>query len=230
MNDQPQVQNPENPDSQPTPASLARHPPLLQRLRKWMRKHWFVTTLIAIYLVYKCLGLAWHWVLTPSVNPNPQDSVTISGTFPFDKGFDLYFTQSAHTTTPWVNNECGRFTLGAGMPCHGGHVKVAHKKLDSTHYEVTFYRDYYLPGIAGWTHSGLGYTAQDAQSTKPGAHGGFPNRTTAVKCRVGPPEFNRDLACLELDKVGPDIYDPATRHAKVDFNLLPEFTPPTKGN
>lgn len=198
--------------------------------RAWMRKHWIITSLIGIYLFFKLLGVAWSWVLTPTINPHPQDPVTIRGTFPFDKGFDLQFNQQARSTTPWVNRECGRFVRSAGIPCLAGWQDIPHKKVDATHYEVTFYRDYYLPGIAGWKHEGLGYTAQDANGPKRGGNKGFPNRVTAVKCSVGSPAFNRSLACLELDQAGPDIYDKATRYAEVNFYLVSEPTPVTKGN
>ena len=71
-------------------------------------------------------------------------------------------------------------------------------------------------------HAGLAYTAQEANPSRPGVRESFPNRATAVKCSVGSQTANRSLVCLDLDQVGPDIYDKGTRDAVVNFYLTTE--------
>ncbi|MDO8770928.1 MAG: hypothetical protein Q7K57_19910 [Burkholderiaceae bacterium] len=208
-------------------SSRIRFGEAIRRARGLLLSHWFLTLLLGIYLLYKLLGVAWVWVLTPTVNPHPIDSVTIRGTFPFDKGLDLYPTQEAFTTTHWVNRICGILVSDEGIPCQGGWRNVSLQKTDAAHYEITFYRDYYLPGIAGWKHAGLGYSARNTGSSMRGGSR-FPNRTTAVKCIDGSKEFDRSLICLDINKAGPDIYDQATRQADINFYLVSELTPKTK--
>jgi hypothetical protein len=188
-----------------------------------MRKHWLITGVLFIFLALQSYSLIWSWVLTPSINPHPKDAVTIRGAFPFDKGYDLQVYHVAYTSTPWVNSWCGWPVPGRPISCRGGRQTLAVKKTDATHYEIVFYRDYYLPGIAGWEFGGLIYRAPSTRTQGEGRIGGsFPWQNTAVKCFESDAP-DRHLICLALDKTGPDIYKQPTRHAEVNFYLKSEF-------
>lgn len=207
-------------NTQPSDAPMPRG--RLQRLPQWLGKHWLVSALLVLYLLLQAYWLAWSWVTTPTINPHPTDLVTIRGTFPFDKGYTMELYQEASSTTPWVNKWCGYPMSSEGFPCHGGWQTLTVKQLDPQHYELTFYRDYYLPGIAGWRHSGLGLSMPKTGAPKPRTGSGFPRISTAVKCFQSNTEAG-DLICTELNLDGPDIYVPPTRNFEVNFYLKSEL-------
>lgn len=200
----------------------------LRTLFKFLRRHPVITALCGIYLIFKLIGLVWGWILTPTINPHPQDPITISGTFPFDKGLDLVFDHDARSTAPWMAQICGWGLRDAGVPCQGGHQEVRPKKVDPTHYEVTFFRDHYLPGIAGWQHSGFGYRVQVAGSQSR-LMVGLGTRFKEVKC-LSSPNPSGHLTCIHADDAGPNVWDKATRNAELNFTLTPDDTQTKKGH
>lgn len=193
-----------------------------QRLCQWMRKHWFVSTLLVLYLLLHGYWLAFRWVTTPTLNPHPTDKVTIRGAFPFDKGYTMEMFQEASSTTPWVNRWCGYPMSSEGFPCHGGRQTLTAKQLDSKHYELTFYRDFYLPGIAGWKHAGIALSTPRADKPRSGVAGGFPKGVKAAKC-FDSEAADGHLICVDLKLEGPNIYVPPTSNFEVDFYLKSEL-------
>ena len=189
----------------------------LQRIRAFVRQHPFVTGLVGTFLFIRLLSFGWSWILTPTVNPNPKDPITISGTFPFDRGLELVFEQSAQTTTPWVNRRCGIFISEVGVPCRGGNVEVRPKQVNTKHYEVTFFRDYYLPGIAGWKHSGFGYRVQIAGSSSK-LMSGLGSRFSEIRCLSVPSSEGR-FTCIHTFDAGPSIRNKDDRYFKLNFSV-----------
>ncbi|MDT8992323.1 hypothetical protein RQP54_15730 [Curvibacter sp. APW13] len=195
----------------------------LQRLPQWLGKHWLVTALLVLYLLLQAYWLAWSWVTTPTINPHPTDLVTIRGTFPFDKGYTMELFQEALTSTAWVNKWCAYPMRSEGFPCHGGRQRLTVKQLDPQHYELTFYRDYYLSGIAGWQHGGLALRMPRADRTfLRGGGESFPVSTKAAKCSASN-SADGSLICSALDLEGPNIYVPPTSNLEVNFYLKSEL-------
>lgn len=202
----------------------------LEGVHAFLYKHPIISCLIGIYLFFKLIGTAWSWVLTPTINSNPQDPITLRGTFPFDKGFDLVFSQRATTTTPWVNRVCGMFVTDKGIPCHAGYQEVHPKKIDKNHYEITFYRDYYLQGIAGWVHGGFGQRAYTSDTSSKGTSGLGP-QTNEMKCFDNPKDihkFNGALICVSRNEIGPSIYSKTIHQAEINFRLESELQSESK--
>lgn len=211
------------------PQADAAHNRLIQWLQQFPRRRPIVTalvlTLVGLVLFFKMLGA---WVFTPRFNPNPQDPITIRGAFPFDKGYDLVFNQGAHTTTPWVNVVCGGFGFirgWEGLACRGGDEILRPQKIDCCHYEITLYRDHYLPGLAGWEHGGFGF-GSFVQGKPMRTVGSVPKKSKEMKC-LDDPKIIRDLSdsllCIEISGSSPNIYDKSTRYAELNFHLKSEL-------
>lgn len=185
-----------------------------QRALALAQKYPVIVAIVTALLLLRLIGAAWNWVLTPTVNPHPKDLITLHGTFPFDKGYDLRPRQSTVTTTHWVNRICGLFVRDTGIPCHSRMVDVPLRRVGTNQYELDFYRDYYLPGIAGWRHAGLGYETRATGSMQRVPTKGFPNRTTEVRCAM-----LTVFVCIEANSTGPNIYDPSVHKAEINFRL-----------
>ncbi len=191
----------------------------------FLSRHPLISVPLLVMGLIACLHYFWQWVVTASINPHPQDSVTVRGAFPFDKGFELAFIQSAHTTTPWVNVVCGGFGFirdMSGTSCRGGKEVLLPRKLDCCHYEITFHRDHYLPSIAGWEHSGFGVRAtKGADRLMRGSFSGLARGATEMRCLDDPEKLVRldGLFCVGANSIGPNIYEKSTREVEISFRL-----------
>lgn len=212
------------------PQTDAAHNRLIQWLQQFPRRRPIVTvlvlTLVGLGLFFKILGA---WVFTPRLNPNPQDPITIRGVFPFDKGYDLVFDQGARTTAPWASVVCGGFGLTRGwkgFACRGGYETFLPKKIDCCHYEITLYRDHYLPGIAGWENNGFGFNSAVQGKPLIGG-GGVPRKSTEMDCADSAERLRKSngaLLCIpEIDESGPDVYNTSTRYTELNFHLRSEL-------
>ncbi|MDO9199651.1 hypothetical protein [Rhodoferax sp.] len=175
------------------------------------------------------LPLIWKWVLTPAINPYPKDVLTISGAFPFDKGYDLILSQSAYTTNPFVNFVCGGFGAVRGMQgisCRSDLELVQPRRIDCCNYEFVLYRDRYLSGIAGWKLMPYHYRAYSRETaTSKGLMNGLPPKAVEMVC----PDSKEDLVdlkgkllCFDTKVEGPDVYDTKTHQVKLNFLLESE--------
>lgn len=206
----------------------------------WLKR--IAVVLICLFATVLGLKIIGALIFTPRINPNPQDPLTIRGAFPFDKGYDLVFNQGARTTTPWVNVICGGFGVIAGwdgFSCNSDEEILRPQKIGCCSYEVTFFRDQYLPGIAGWKHSGFGF-GSFSSGTPRVLVGALPKKSKMMKCWVDP-KLNRPghnpLLCNPPDEFRPDpgdesrldIYDKSTRYAELNFYLASELLSTTQG-
>ncbi len=123
----------------------------MKRVSEWMKHHWLVSGLIVIAVVWKAFWLHFNM---PIRNPWPRETYTVKGRFPFDKGFDLVFMQNVYGGSEWHQRLCGMLSLRHEATCAGGGVFFKPRRIDSQHYEVTLYRDYYFTGLPGWTLDG----------------------------------------------------------------------------
>lgn len=211
------------------PQTDADHNRLIQWLQQFPRRRPIVTalvlTLVGLVLFFKILGA---WVFTPRLNPNPQDPITIRGAFPFDKGYDLVFNQGATTTTPWVNVVCGGFGLitdWKGFACRSEEEILQPQRVDCCHYEITLYRDQYLPGIAGWEHGGFGF-GSFVHGKPMRLVGALPRKSQEMECFDDPKHLRdaRDaLLCGRRGDSGSDIYNTSTRYTELNFRLRSEL-------
>ncbi|MBB2775707.1 UNVERIFIED_ORG: hypothetical protein HNP28_000995 [Comamonas terrigena] len=185
---------------------------ILARLRAWTRKHWLITTLLVLY----GLSHVWDWVLTPTINPHPQDLVTIKGTFPFDQGYEMNVHMGAYTTTKWINQWHGFLIPGRPIAYYSKQLPLTITQVGPKNYEFSFYRDFYLPGIAGWHLSGLWLSIPKKDAPPPKTSFAFPRITMNMKC-FEYSAVDKDLMCSALDKDGSDIYMPPNRNFEVNF-------------
>lgn len=199
------------------PAPLPRTG-IFARLLAWTRKHWLITTLLVLY----GLSHVWHWMLTPTINPHPQELVTIKGTFPFDQGYEMNVYMGARTTTKWVNEWHGFPIPGRSIGYDSEVLPITIIQIDSKNYEFSFYRDFYLPGIAGWRLSGLMMKMPKKGAAKSSMLVAFPRFHTALKCVESKRIASKPLICTPLNGKNTDIYAPSTRNSKVDFYLESE--------
>jgi hypothetical protein len=128
---------------------IPESPTIAKRLGRWARKHWVISGLLLLVLLWWAYW--WHFN-TPIRNPWPKEAFTIKGRFPFDKGYELAFRFGVHGEASWHRRACGGwgfFTDEAS--CSGGWVYVKPRQIDGQHYEITLYRDYYLPGLVQWS-------------------------------------------------------------------------------
>lgn len=137
------------------------------RLLLWMkafpRSHKIITLLILIYLLLKCVGFV---VFKPWVNPFADDLVTIRGSFPFDKGYELIFNQTLETTI--ASYFCGGTPLDTGPRHCSKEVKdFIPKRIDGNTYELIFHRDQFFSGLAGWKFNALTYRVFRTGSSNP---------------------------------------------------------------
>lgn len=148
----------------------------MKRVSEWMKHHWLVSGLIVIAVVWKAFWLHFNM---PIRNPWPRETYTVKGRFPFDKGFDLVFMQNVYGGSEWHQRLCGMLSLRHEATCGGGGVFFKPRRIDSQHYEVTLYRDYYFTGLPGWTldgtnewplafRSGIGFDYEKSMNTSLG--------------------------------------------------------------
>lgn len=126
-------------------------------LWKWCKtfrkRHWLITGIALIYVVW---SVFWWAVFTPIRNPWPQESYTIKGRFPFDKGYELMFHQTVYGASLWHQHLCGGgifYLMGvqtSDATCSAGNLWTKPRQLDGQHYEVTLYRDVYFSGPQSW--------------------------------------------------------------------------------
>jgi hypothetical protein len=210
--------------------SAAAHNRLIQWLNQFARRRPIVAALVlGFFCIVLFLKLFGGVVFTPRLNPNPQDPITIRGAFPFDKGYDLVFNQGARTTAPWASVVCGGFGLTRGwkgFACRGGYETFLPKKIDCCHYEITLYRDHYLPGIAGWENNGFGFNSAVQGKPLIGG-GGVPRKSTEMDCADSAERLRKSngaLLCIpEIDESGPDVYNTSTRYTELNIRLRSEL-------
>ena len=228
------------PSTNRAPPSNADHletPPF--RLWESIRRHPFVTFCLVLVLIIKLLFVAWDWVRTPTINPHPKDPITFRGAFPFAKGYDLVFMHSAKTTTKWMNSICNRGGFeSANIKCASGRTVVHATNIDGKNYEITLYRDHYLPGIGGWYHTGFAFSALQTPDPQPSSSGGL-SFNTEVYCdddaMTTKGRKSTHLFCMDRNAISfPHRYvhapverhyiDPQVRVRNVNIRLESEIT------
>lgn len=177
---------------------------------------------------YNAVGAIWAlaglgWVLTPTINPHPQELVTIKGAFPFDQGYEMNVYMGARTSTKWVNQWHGFPIPGRSIGYDSEVLPITIIQIGSKNYEFSFYRDFYLPGIAGWRLSGLMMNMPKKWAAKPNMPVAFPRFHKSLKCFESKRIASKPLICIPLDEKETDIYAPSTRKVKVDFYLKSEL-------
>jgi hypothetical protein len=207
--------------------------------------------LLATVATLVCLPLAWNWLLTPTINPDPKDVLTITGAFPFDKGYDLALSHQAYTTNPVVNYVCGGFGMVRGVrgiSCSSDLELIQPRKVDCCNYEIVLYRDRYLSGLAGWKLSPYaflffsndlaaaeggvvgtqlrerGKNSVDLDSAKGGV-GGINPRATEIVCDRSATFSNKSnnrMSCRSGKSDGPDMYDKNTHTSKINIYMKSE--------
>lgn len=222
-------------------------------MKQSQRKNTPWKVLLATLGILAFLPLAWNWVLTPTINPDPKDVLTITGVFPFDKGYDLILSQEAYTTNPVVNFVCGGFGMVRGIQgisCSSDLELIQPRKIDCCNYEFVLYRDRYLSGISGWKLSPYAFlffsndlaTANgglaDAQlrereknpvdlAAAKGGVGGIGGRTAEIVCNHPATIFgksDRRMFCYGEKYGGPDMYAKNTHSTKIDIFIKTEIT------
>ena len=119
----------------------------MKRVISWLKRHWLASSLLVLILTWQVFS--WHFN-TPIRNPWPQDTYTVKGRFPFNKGYDLVFMQNVYGGAPWHQRLCGGLYMRNRATCSAGKVFFKPRRIDGEHYEVTLYRDYYFAGLPGW--------------------------------------------------------------------------------
>lgn len=158
----------------------------------------------------------------PFVNPSPDKMVTIYGRFPFEKGYQLSFSQEAHTTTILAGFVCGGFGIVrglSGLPCRGGKRLVETKQLDCCNYEISIFRDYYLTGLAGWILGPLSYRISAAGAADRTGGSGVPVRSGTMDCVSSSAKFRdrQEVICIFATDGKAVLSDPTVTKFRLDF-------------
>ena len=119
----------------------------MKRVISWLKRHWLASSLLVLIVTWQVFW--WHFNI-PIRNPWPQDTYTVKGRFPFNKGYDLVFMQNVYGGARWHQRLCGMLSLRHTATCSAGNVFFKPRRIDGEHYEVTLYRDYYFAGLPGW--------------------------------------------------------------------------------
>ena len=144
----------------------------------YVKTHKSISVFFGVVVAWSAIELV---MFTAWKNPFASDMVTIRGKFPFHKGFELVFQQSAVGTARWYRRWCGGVRAEEAV-CRSGSELIQAKPVDDHHYELTYYRDGYFSLFAGWQSEVWMYRAY-----KKGA--------PVEKLGVGWTLNNGDLAC-----------------------------------
>lgn len=155
----------------------------MKAVASYAKTHKILSAFVGVVLAWSAIELV---VFTAWKNPFANEVVTIRGRFPFYKGFELVFQQSAVGTAKWYRRWCGGVRAEEAV-CRSGSELIQAKPVDDRHYELTYYRDGYFSLFAGWEPEVWMYRAY-----KKGAD--------VEKMGVGWARNNGDLACDGSDE------------------------------
>lgn len=173
-----------------------------------------VFSLVAIFILDLVGG--------PFVNPRPDKMVTMYGRFPFEKGYQLSFSQEAYATTILAGFICGGFGIirgPSGLSCRGGKRLVEMNQLDCCNYEVKVFRDYYLPGLAGWVLGPLSYRILAAGAVGRTGGSGVPVQSGTMNCVTSNAKFRdrQEVICIFATNGEAVLSDPKVTKFRLDF-------------
>lgn len=158
----------------------------------------------------------------PFVSPRPDDMVTMYGRFPFEKGYQLSFGHDAYTTSTLAGFICGGFGVvrgASGLSCRGGKRPVEVNQLDCCSYELKVFRDYYLPGVAGWVLGPLSYRISPAGAVGRTGGGGVPVQSGTMNCVTSNIQFRdkQEVVCIFSTNGEAAFSDPKVTKFRLDF-------------
>ena len=185
----------------------------------WCKKHWFVSGFLALMVVYAVVLQLYK----PSVNPNPKRKIVMSGTFPYDRGFELKLDLRFSTADP----DCQETLLTLGL-FPAAKVKqrwqtdVPVKKIGENRYSAEIAFDHLLPGRCQWTYAGMTYniSSKEYPSTSNLGLGPIPQLVKAahMNCELlGDPAVKRQHpACFQVYEE-PIRSEESPEPARLDF-------------
>jgi len=151
----------------------------------WCKKHWLFSGFLALVVVYAVvLQLA-----KPSVNPDPKRKIVMSGTFPYDRGFELKLDISFSTANPDCDETLRTLGLFPAAKVRQTWVTdVPVKKIGENRYSAEIAFDHLLPGRCQWTYAGMAYniSSKEYPSTSNRGLGPIPQLVKAahMNCKL----------------------------------------------
>lgn len=188
------------------------------------RRRWVVTLILLFGLVF----VGFHWLMTPTVNPNPIRKVVMRGEFPFERGWELRIARSFYARNSLCNRTARVFFFipQAEVSREKAPLFIVPKQLESSRYEVEYYQDYFLPGFCDWTERFVSYSILQNGQIKTGqALLGFPNLHNKINnsCFMQtvpvntPAKYESGLVCRAGINRRNSSFDPSLPYGEVNF-------------
>lgn len=155
-----------------------------QQTKKQHIWHWITThKLISILAVLVALGLGHYWLVHPADNPRPEKKLTVRGSFPYDKGWDLAIDVSYYSKNPICKQTARAFFIfPQAEEARGAWRSLPVIREGDKQYRFDFFEDAVLPGFCEWTLRFVNYTIYEkGREIQGGAILGFPGRYNTIR-------------------------------------------------
>lgn len=186
------------------------------RAKLLLRSHMVVVAICLLGAMF----YGFSWLMIPQVNPNPTKKIVVSGTFPYEMGWELRIDREFYSKNPICKQTALIFlVIPVAEVSREKVLPVNVSRLEGMQYETSYYEDHFLPGLCDWT---AGFAYYRIYSNEKLLHGGailgFPNRFNKIDYGCSnitmPRTGETGVACYEGNNRS---FDPSLSSGKVNF-------------